>query len=520
MASFRKAFRAAGVVITAFFFIYFGVGMSRASAEQATPDGIAARELASWQPWVFIEIVELLTPPDTQQGNQRPSRNRNRYMNWFSGDRYNPSLELGVAMTNDPGAIARERYFDVAPDADVFLEDSSDPTRPGISFHRFSGTVTGRKDLPVQVLVAASPLPNGMYLSFYAGGKKYSSREKDVATFFDNIRINMPRGENSPQTHEWEGFSFKTPWVWTATKLPTGISYDGFECGTGRKMDVLIIHDNISFEEGLSVTKRIFDVTCIGDEIINGIPVKRYELIRKLEGPFWAEMVASVQAPMVNGQFVKISGRVFGKEAWGQARESLGTILESVVAGPGVLHLNQEQIDAQASADTPEAHPSVQIVPESGTPTSIQPQIPDTQIPAKEDPTGSGSFCRLKSLRSFYDKAGRGERVTADGSPDTLLEVVLNMPGHTIEALALKSTQGQQAEWDTIPGSGNWVMIVIEKNKTLNRSDGSVRIDLGADSRKFGLLVQDNNALAAGKGAFILQIFFDGHEPVEISVER
>jgi len=80
MASFRKAFRAAGVVITAFFFIYFGVGMSRASAEQATPDGIAARELASWQPWVFIEIVELLTPPDTQQGNQRPSRNRNRYM--------------------------------------------------------------------------------------------------------------------------------------------------------------------------------------------------------------------------------------------------------------------------------------------------------------------------------------------------------------------------------------------------------------------------------------------------------
>ena len=106
----------------------------------------------------------------------------------------------------------------------------------------------------------------------------------------------------------------------------------------------------------------------------------------------------------------------------------------------------QGNLPLPAATDTP----GVSATPETA---ATEPAAPPESTPAATAQAGAQyeSSCKVKTLRGFYDKTGRGEEMRGDGSPEAVLKLKLKAPGRTIEAMTIKSTQGQQAQWDTVP---------------------------------------------------------------------
>jgi hypothetical protein len=89
------------------------------------------------------------------------------------------------------------------------------------------------------------------------------------------------------------------------------------------------------------------------------------------------------------------------------------------------------------------------------------------------------------------DFTGQNEKKAGNGKPDLHAELVLETPG-TVVAVAVQALSGNKGEWDTIPGNGNWLVVVTGKDGAiLNRQDGSVSIPVSG-KREFGLWFEDN----------------------------
>lgn len=114
---------------------------------------------------------------------------------------------------------------------------------------------------------------------------------------------------------------------------------------------------------------------------------------------------------------------------------------------------------------------------------------------------------------------GRSEELKGDGSPDVHVRLSLNLPNKTISSLSLKSTRGQAADWDTLPGNDIWLMAVKRGNDFLNRPDGSLSITLQSESNLFDLWLQDNNAFAGGKTGFTLTVAFADGDTLSLPLQ-
>lgn len=565
--------------------------------------------ISDWQRYKFLGIVDILTPPDAKK-----YADHKKDMLWIVGKYYQYKLFFGVEMVRDPEAKAKSMNNVRQTKAVINGVDGKD----WITSIQYDGTMKqGGAEVPARLVVTTDPLPNGMYLAFFAAGKDFEARKNDVAVFFESIRVARPQGEAMWQRHQWRGLNFKTLWGWQQYKGSQWANgYKGYERGTGREMSICISWMKTPYEQELPTAEKMNKLTRLGDKTINGIPVKVYELTSEPGQPFAATLIASVQAPLAAGGYVYISGSVTGGDGWGGARQEVEEMMGSVTAEPGILDLSKV---ASAAEPTPEMQstmaaptqlPETKATPETAAPEthSNQPiaaspeptatatlpvptQLPEgnptpdtappetlgnlpmtatpeptapasppvpTQLPevnatpdtaapetlgnlpmtATPEPSaaptepapaatsaaataaGVEASCKLKSLRSFYDMAGRGEEVRGDGSPEALMELKIKAPGRTIESLAIKNTDGQDSEWDTIPGNGKWVVVITERGKALNEPHGSVSIKLGDGQRKFGLLVQDNNAIASGKTSFVVKITLDGGEVIDVPVQR
>ena len=83
-----------------------------------------------------------------------------------------------------------------------------------------------------------------------------------------------------------------------------------------------------------------------------------------------------------------------------------------------------------------------------------------------------------------------------------------------INAIEIKSTEGTQSAWDTLPSSSNspvGVALTSEPTRLLNHRDGSVNIPV-KDSVELNLYVFDNGSIAEGKTKYKVTVSFDNGE--------
>lgn len=110
------------------------------------------------------------------------------------------------------------------------------------------------------------------------------------------------------------------------------------------------------------------------------------------------------------------------------------------------------------------------------------------------------------------DETGRNETLRGDGNPDDRIRLQLEGSGTLVSVEVRNIVNGNPtAAWDTIPGNGRWALVVAEGNRMLNRSDGSVEVDLSGRT-VLDLWMTDNGVISRGGNRFETVLrFSDGH---------
>jgi len=110
------------------------------------------------------------------------------------------------------------------------------------------------------------------------------------------------------------------------------------------------------------------------------------------------------------------------------------------------------------------------------------------------------------------DLTGRNETLRGDGNPDDRIRLELDGSGTLVSVEVRNIVNGNPtAAWDTIPGNGRWALAVVEGNRMLNRSDGSVEVDLSGRT-VLDLWMTDNGVISRGGNRFETVLrFSDGH---------
>lgn len=110
------------------------------------------------------------------------------------------------------------------------------------------------------------------------------------------------------------------------------------------------------------------------------------------------------------------------------------------------------------------------------------------------------------------DETGRNESLRGDGNPDDRIRLELEGSGTLVSVEVRNIVNGNPtAAWDTIPGNGRWALVVAEGNRMLNRSDGSVEVDLSGRT-VLDLWMTDNGVISRGGNRFETVLrFSDGH---------
>lgn len=118
-------------------------------------------------------------------------------------------------------------------------------------------------------------------------------------------------------------------------------------------------------------------------------------------------------------------------------------------------------------------------------------------------------FVSAKPAQSSIDLVGKNKKLAADKVKDHWLKVQVTGKGQIV-AMTLKDTSS--AGWDTLTANnGRWRMAVRDGNKTLNSSDGTVKIDVGG-TKELTLYVQNNGKLSTATGKLVLEITWNGGE--------
>ena len=130
-------------------------------------------------------------------------------------------------------------------------------------------------------------------------------------------------------------------------------------------------------------------------------------------------------------------------------------------------------------------------------------------------PSVTGSDVRLLSARwqekGPRDLTGRNESLRGDGRIDDRIRLELMGEG-ILESVEVRDIVdgNPTAAWDTIPGNGRWAIAVVEGNRMVNRSDGSINLRL-SDRTVLDLWLTDNGVIDAGRSRFeVVLRFSDG----------
>jgi len=116
------------------------------------------------------------------------------------------------------------------------------------------------------------------------------------------------------------------------------------------------------------------------------------------------------------------------------------------------------------------------------------------------------------------DLTGKNENLRGDGNTDNRVYLELDGEGTLVSLEVYNIADGKStAMWDTIPGNGRWAIAVVEGNKILNRSDGSIKLDLTGRT-DLDLWMTDNGKIGDGRNRFetILHFSDGSHQRVKI----
>jgi hypothetical protein len=118
-----------------------------------------------------------------------------------------------------------------------------------------------------------------------------------------------------------------------------------------------------------------------------------------------------------------------------------------------------------------------------------------------------------KPVQIKLDVVGKNRLKKANGTRDFSLVIKVRGQG-AIEAISLANQTGK-GRWDTVPGSGAWLMLVRKNNSQVNDpKDFSVTIPVkGSDTLE--LLIEDDGALAKKDARFLLSVTWDDGEITE-----
>jgi hypothetical protein len=118
-----------------------------------------------------------------------------------------------------------------------------------------------------------------------------------------------------------------------------------------------------------------------------------------------------------------------------------------------------------------------------------------------------------KPVQIKLDVVGKNRLKKASGTRDFSLVIKVRGQG-AIEAISLANQTGK-GQWDTVPGSGAWLMLVRKSNSQVNDpKDFSVTIPVkGSDTLE--LLIEDDGALAKKDARFLLSVTWDDGEITE-----
>ena len=110
------------------------------------------------------------------------------------------------------------------------------------------------------------------------------------------------------------------------------------------------------------------------------------------------------------------------------------------------------------------------------------------------------------------DLTGRNETLRGDGNPDDRIRLELEGSGTLVSAEVRNLVNGTPtAAWDTLPRNNRWALAVVEGDRMLNRSDGSIETELSGGT-VLDLWMSDNGVIARGGNRFETVLrFSDGH---------
>lgn len=132
------------------------------------------------------------------------------------------------------------------------------------------------------------------------------------------------------------------------------------------------------------------------------------------------------------------------------------------------------------------------------------------KTPDKE--TRGVKFLSAKPALSSIDIVGKNKKLAASGAKDHMLKIEAKGKGQ-ITVMTLKDSSS--AGWDTLTSNnGRWRLAVREGNKTLNNSDGTVKISVNG-TKELTLFAQNNGKLSAASGKLILEVTWSGGEVTE-----
>ncbi len=111
---------------------------------------------------------------------------------------------------------------------------------------------------------------------------------------------------------------------------------------------------------------------------------------------------------------------------------------------------------------------------------------------------------------SRYDAVGEERVIKGDNRPDGLFILIVEASNRTITGVQIRSSNGIEAVWDTVPGSPNppiGVAPTSDPVRLLNKRDGSVRIPV-RDRVELNLYVADNGSIRQGETKFRITVTF------------
>ncbi len=130
----------------------------------------------------------------------------------------------------------------------------------------------------------------------------------------------------------------------------------------------------------------------------------------------------------------------------------------------------------------------------------------------------SQGTARLLTVNSNQDMVGRNETLRGNGKTDAIFRAQFSAPNRTITAVEVSNTNGLRSTWDTRPNNRLWLGGVVNQNRTMSQSDGSVNFSLDSGQNTLDFFVEDNGSIRGGETNYRMTIFFASGEPLIMDI--